>query len=404
MTKLIGEILLLIFTELRCDPASLYSCILVNRTWCCLAIPILWKYFSYSYNPYVHKKESRKKLYNVISHFLPKERLSEFNINLPLNPISNKLLFNYMDFFTHLSPIWIDDMVQLSFKKDSPSIYKKNLLEYEIYFLIFSKCKNIRYFDWIKNRRLFLLCPNVKEFFSGLRQLKINVEYMTPELLFSLIMICQNITDLEVINYYENSKDNDDLISFIRMKNNLPFLCTQLSNMISKNAITLKTIILRLTITLIPPTFFPSLANLQYLTLYNDDDGEFYDNIKWQEWELYLSMTFFPNLQYLKTSYLPSNIECLIIERSGGKILEINIRHTLKSQDYLIENKKLIKIISMYCSKIIRLTMDINPNNLNEVGNIFSNCVHLKKIYFTTKDNNMLLNSKDYEQYVRNFF
>ncbi|RGB34916.1 hypothetical protein C1646_759963 [Rhizophagus diaphanus] len=286
-------------------------------------------------------------------------------------------------------------MVQLSFKKDSPSVYKKILLEFEIYLLIFSRCKNIKYFDWIKNKRLFLLCPNVKEFFSSIRQLKINIEYMAPELLFSLGII--NITDLEVIN----SKDNDDLISFIRMNNNLPLLCTQLSDMISKNSITLKKIILRLTITLISPTFFPSLTNLQYLILYNDDDGEFYNSIKWQEWELYLRMSFFPNLQYLETSYLPCNIECLIIERSGGKISEINICRTLESRDYLIENENLIKIISMYCSKIIRLTMIINPINFNLVGNIFSNCVHLKKIYFTKENNNM--SDKDVlnrEQYV----
>ncbi|PKC60135.1 hypothetical protein RhiirA1_468464 [Rhizophagus irregularis] len=399
MTKLIDDILLLILTELRFDSASLYSCILVNRTWCCLAIPILWKYFFYSYNPYVHKIESRKKLYNIIFHFLPKDKLSELNINLPSNPISNKLLFNYMDFFTYLSPIWIEDMVQLSIKTDSLSVHEENVFEFEIYQFIFSKCKNIKYFDWIKNKSLFLFCPNVKEFFYGIRQLKINVEYMIPELL--AIIDCQNIADLEVIN----SKDNDDLISFIRMKNNLPLLCEQLSDMISSNAITLKKIILRLTITLISPSFFPSLTNLQYLILYNDDDGEFYNSIIWQEWELYLRTSFFPNLQYLETSYLPCNIEYLIIERSGGKISEINIRHTLESRDYLIENETLINIISMHCSKIIRLTMVINPNNLNLVGNIFSNCVHLKKIYYTKENNNMsdtkdVLNSKDYEKYV----
>ncbi|GES93379.1 hypothetical protein GLOIN_2v1771448 [Rhizophagus clarus] len=238
MTQLIEDVLLLIFAELHRDPASLYSCILANKTWCRLAIPILWEYFSCAYNPYIHKEESRKKLYNVIAHFLPKDKLTEINIELlPSNPISNELLFNYMDFFTHLTPTWIEDMVQLTCKKDSTSVFNKLLLEYEIYFLIFSKCKNIRYFNWTKSKKLFLLCPNVKEFFSNLRHLKLNVEYMTPEILFNLTAVCQNITNLEVINnnYDEDSKDDDDLISFIRMKNNLPFLCAQLSDVISKN-------------------------------------------------------------------------------------------------------------------------------------------------------------------------
>jgi len=38
-------------------------------------------------------------------------------------------------------------------------------------------------------------------------------------------------------------------------------------------------------------------------------------------------------VQYLETIYIPSNIEGLIIERSGGKILEVDIRYPLKIDD-----------------------------------------------------------------------
>src|SRR5579859_925811 len=96
MAKLVGDCLLIIFTELQHEPASLYSCILVNRFWCRIAVPILWnKLFKY-------KNISYDKLYKVIINLLPtpsKQLLINNNIELPLFTFSNKsLLFNYINF------------------------------------------------------------------------------------------------------------------------------------------------------------------------------------------------------------------------------------------------------------------------------------------------------------------
>src|SRR3954452_20451456 len=43
MSKLNKDVLLLIFEGLQNDRFSIYSCLLVNRTWCDTAVPILWK-------------------------------------------------------------------------------------------------------------------------------------------------------------------------------------------------------------------------------------------------------------------------------------------------------------------------------------------------------------------------
>ncbi|CAB4439448.1 unnamed protein product [Rhizophagus irregularis] len=52
MSKLNRDVLYLIFKELHDDKYTLHSCLLVNKTWCEVAIPILWrnpwKYLNYS--------------------------------------------------------------------------------------------------------------------------------------------------------------------------------------------------------------------------------------------------------------------------------------------------------------------------------------------------------------------
>ncbi|PKY51333.1 hypothetical protein RhiirA4_407346, partial [Rhizophagus irregularis] len=81
MSQLTEDCLRIIFIELKNDSNFLYSCILVNRYWCRIAIPILWK------NPYNNKNISNNnKFYNTIINFLPensKQFLLENNIELP---------------------------------------------------------------------------------------------------------------------------------------------------------------------------------------------------------------------------------------------------------------------------------------------------------------------------------
>src|SRR5438046_2368272 len=64
------DVLFLIFEELKNDKKSLYSCLLVNRTWCTTAVPILWK------NPseqYFITNNSKNILFNVILLHLSEE-------------------------------------------------------------------------------------------------------------------------------------------------------------------------------------------------------------------------------------------------------------------------------------------------------------------------------------------
>src|SRR3954471_6464562 len=95
--NLSDDVLRIIIIELRNEQGSLYSCILVNRSWCRIAMPILWQ------NPFGALDEddddSRHKLYNTLSYLLPtpsRQLLLDNNIDLPLPTFSKKPLFNYI--------------------------------------------------------------------------------------------------------------------------------------------------------------------------------------------------------------------------------------------------------------------------------------------------------------------
>src|SRR4051812_44591344 len=77
------------------DVSTLHSCILVNRLWCRLAIPLLWE------NPF---QSSAKNFLLHINDDIFKPKLKENEIKNYLFP-SNRL-FNYPSFIKYLN-IWL---------------------------------------------------------------------------------------------------------------------------------------------------------------------------------------------------------------------------------------------------------------------------------------------------------
>uniref|UniRef100_U9T5V4 F-box domain-containing protein n=1 Tax=Rhizophagus irregularis (strain DAOM 181602 / DAOM 197198 / MUCL 43194) TaxID=747089 RepID=U9T5V4_RHIID len=83
MSKLNKDILFLIFEELQDDSKSLFSCLMVNRTWCEIVIPILWR------NPWCYdiKYYNKSYLFAIIVSYLSddiKESLTKQGSQLPL--------------------------------------------------------------------------------------------------------------------------------------------------------------------------------------------------------------------------------------------------------------------------------------------------------------------------------
>jgi hypothetical protein len=107
MTQLNEDCLIIIFNELQDNPYSLHSCILVNKFWCHIVMPILWR------NPSPSNESSSLQLFNMIIYLLPASSKNFLFKNIPELPVlkfSNKPLFNYISFFSQIPSDLINDM------------------------------------------------------------------------------------------------------------------------------------------------------------------------------------------------------------------------------------------------------------------------------------------------------
>jgi hypothetical protein len=404
MSYLIEDCLRIVVTKLQDDPGSLYSCILVNRFWCRMTVPILWK------NPLAFTNISHDKLYITIINMLPtpsKRFLFENKIALPSPIISSQPLFNYLNFLSQIFPNFINGIIKMLVKDEISEFmnfqdnnYKKFLLEQVIYDLFISNCKNIISFHWQTTLPLFQF-PGAFTCFSKLHSLIIDFQFINSASLYNVAQVCQNIEDLKL--WYCNG-DIQSLIILIDAQKNLKSLfiyfqsvqkqCTKLGEVIQRKAAKLTKLIIKPSIASISPKFLSSLKNLKYLELSNDNDYEFYnESIEMKEWKNYLSNASFPDLQYLKISYLPYYNDYKLVEKSHESLLEINICRRYEYQNS-VYTSKLVKAIARYCPKIKRLAIDAELENLNEIRNMLSSCSQLKSIDLSATNEEQIICDK----------
>ncbi|RGB35799.1 hypothetical protein C1646_758901 [Rhizophagus diaphanus] len=112
---------------LQNDHSTLHSCILVNRLWCCLTIPLLWE------NPFSNSTRNCNIIIDIYLHN-SKTKLNEYEIINNLLP--SNTLFNYLSFLKYLNTYTFITFV----KKWKMSTFKNELLKssiIEICLLIF---------------------------------------------------------------------------------------------------------------------------------------------------------------------------------------------------------------------------------------------------------------------------
>src|SRR5437016_3014865 len=100
MSKLNDDVLFLIIEKLQYDINSLFSCLLVNKTWCEVIIPILWK------NPLGYnliKEKEKSQLNVIISHLSSEVKENTINQGINLSTVTQrKPLFNYISYCRYL--------------------------------------------------------------------------------------------------------------------------------------------------------------------------------------------------------------------------------------------------------------------------------------------------------------
>src|SRR5688572_27466012 len=141
MSKLNEDILFIILEVLQNDRKSLYSCLLVDKTWCEITIPILWK------NPFKFclTNNAKNVLFNVILLHLSKvskENLKNQEIDL-FTETHQRPLFNYISYCKYLNLHILENIIAIK-KLEEPKI---SIIRNEILRLFINENTKIAHLD-----------------------------------------------------------------------------------------------------------------------------------------------------------------------------------------------------------------------------------------------------------------
>ncbi|CAB4435110.1 unnamed protein product [Rhizophagus irregularis] len=366
MSKLNRDVLYLIFEEFQDDENTLHSCLLVNKTWCEIIIPILWK------NPWKNlKREKEKSLLNVIISHLSGESKNNLK-NLGINFLENlyqKPLFNYISFCRHLNLFKVKTIIN-AIDKDSEKIIIKN----DIFSLFINE--HTRFTHLYIPFQVFLI-PGTKCCFSEIEFLSCNTS-VNDNILAELTEICKSIKELELIIEVQNN--NYQIIKLIKTQKKLfsvSFLIDYLYNnadetfriLLENSLIRHANTIQYFKATKQPATqILSSFVNLRILEL---------DCISIDTWNCLENLSL-PFLQILKANQVPIKALTRLIENTSGFLIEINIDY--KNHDEL-SNKRIIQVIYQNCPYLKYLKIMLINSNILELENLLINCQHLDGLF-----------------------
>jgi hypothetical protein len=380
MSKLNRDVLYSIFEELKDDKKALLSCLLVNRTWCEIIVPIFWK------NPWKHLKIGREESFiNVIILHLSNE--SKNNLNKFLKISYNRPLFDYISFCKDINLTEIENIINHTSIIYNPKLDGDNYLIYkeEIFKLfINSKTKSTNLYipiDFIHVYRKFSykihLIPEAKECFSEIEFLMIN-EKVDKEIFIGLSEICKSIRKLE-LSVYENNVDG--IIMLINAQKNLKKVCFTLKlknidkimkfeNSLIKHGKTIECIKIKE-----KPTITNIFSHFENLKILKVGYMKYYKSL-----QDHLAVASLPFLQVLNAAYLPTNILTSLIEKTKGYLKEISLSY-LGYND--TNNKRLIQTIYQNCPNLKYFKLVISDSYISEFENLLVNCEYLDGLYIT---------------------
>ncbi|GBC04831.1 hypothetical protein RclHR1_00590017 [Rhizophagus clarus] len=378
MATLNKDTLLLILVKLQNDNNSLYSCLLVNKTWCETTIPILWK------NPWRDlPREKEKSQSNVIVSHLSNEVRENLkrkhDITLP-EPM--KLSFNYISFCRYLE-LYRLDRITITLKHIKKS--KISRVRLEIIRLFINR--NTRFthlyihrFDFQTN-----FIPGIEICFSKLKFLRSQPNNFLNE----LSGISNSIEKLELyITNYNNSDENHGITKLIKAQKNLNYisftyekgdmsdelLCKTLGNSLIKHVDTLK--YLKIDLELFKKITKPlsCLVNLSSLEINPN---------RLRDWDQIENVSL-PFLKFLKTQQVSTKSLISLIENTKGHLTEISI-------DYEDDEQNLIQAIYKNCPKLKYLKLLIRnkefSHSIKELDNFLINCQHLNGLVISIRKN-----------------
>ncbi|GBC05417.1 hypothetical protein RclHR1_06210002 [Rhizophagus clarus] len=390
MSKFNKDVLFLIFEELNYDKNSLYSCLLVNRTWCETMVPILWRNPSQHLTTIDSANNLKDKILNVILSHLSKEsreNLKNQGIDI-FTEEYRRPLFNYINFWKYLDFIFLEKVILSknikNFEESKISILRKEILK-----LFVDKNRNTKFIQLITtdnpDYQLFNI-SGAEHYFSELETLSIHSYFGNcRNFLKGLTKVCKSIKNFRFndVYYFIN---NSGLSEFIQEQKNLsdvafvsdenyvyhnsvePFY-KSLEVSLIKHANTIQ----HLRIEWIPFTGVLScLVNLVKLKI--STRIPYFRNLNEVE---YLKNSPLPNLKILKTFNIPIDILDYLTKNTNEQLIKISVHYSS------IGSKSFIQVIYRNCPnlKYLKLSLSRNANSLiPEFENLLVNCQRLSKL------------------------
>jgi hypothetical protein len=375
MSKLIGDVLYLVFEDLQDDRKTLYSCLLVNKTWSENVIPILWR------NPWKCLTNESKyfSFFRIIISHLSDEMKNNLKVvNLP----TQKLLFNYISFCKHLDLSAITKIIDSNRSK-----YEINIptIKSEIFNLFINENTKFthlylpQYFD-----HQIHLIPGAKHCFSEIVFLSCFTS-VSDEILVGLVEICQSIKKLELTiemrnNSYSITKfiDTFEQLNYVSFKTHniieyhsstyYKSLHTALENSLKKHVHTIQYFK-----TNAPPTskILSSLINLKGLDLSLEIKDIYLFN---------LENISLPNLQVLKSNIFQINILGNLIINANRSLTKLSVDNDIPHNE--VENKSIIQAIYQNCPNLMYLKLMFISENILELEQLLINCKYLNGFHF----------------------
>jgi hypothetical protein len=217
--QILNEILSEIFMFNIDEPKFLFTCLLVNKTWCQNVVPILWV------SPF-HSLLNSIKNYEFCSKVLITTYISCLHLNIESssnnlkNSDSHTPMFNYPTFIRHLSLLpllisthkWCEKFHNQNY--DIEHFFKKTVNEL---ILQFAKCSHLTSLDmrihdfdetptliktnfFMNNNDKCLLAENaVSNWLLSIKELEINNYLIINNKFYNLFNVCKNIRKVSVI-------------------------------------------------------------------------------------------------------------------------------------------------------------------------------------------------------------
>jgi hypothetical protein len=366
MFKLNRDILYLIFKELQDDKKTLFSCLMINKTWCEMVIPLLWK------NPWIYHPAGvlDTELYGVIISHLSEDSKNK----LEIQGVVERPLVNYINYCKHLNLRCLNNVINTFYEESSLNIIKK-----EIFSLFINENTRLTHlyipdqFDYQIH-----LIPGAKLCFSELEFLSCYT-YINDNVLNGLTEMCKTINGLEL--FIERENNNYKIVKLIEdikelfnvrliyngyIKNDEPIkpFWRSLENSLVKHANSIRYFkITRQPITKIISSF----VNLNKLEL---------SNIDYTAWNCLENLSL-PLLQYLKARSIPIKPLESLIKNSNGYLTEVKIDDVYDR----INNKSIIQAIYQKCPNLKYVKLLIFNNDILELENLLIKCQYLNRLH-----------------------